>query len=80
MNDGVLCCTEAFQFHEVPFIVDLSARGSGVLFRKSFPVLRRLHTLSSIRISVCGFMLRYLIHLELSFVQGYEYGYTWIFL
>jgi hypothetical protein len=37
-------------------------------------------TFSSIRCSVSGFMLRSLIHLDLSFVQGYKYGSVFIFL
>jgi len=36
--DSVLCFTEAFQFQEVPFTVDLSGRAIGVLFRESCPV------------------------------------------
>jgi hypothetical protein len=35
---------------------------------------------SSIRLSVSGFMLRTLIHLDLSFVQGDKYGSIFIFL
>ena len=54
-------------------IVDLSANSSSVfLFRKSFPVLmhsRLLPTFSSVRSSVSGFMFKYLVHLDLSFVQ-----------
>jgi hypothetical protein len=45
------------------------------------PVSSRLFsTFSSIRFSVSGFMLRSLIHLDLSFVQGDEYGSIFIFL
>ena len=36
--------------------------------------LRFFPTLSSIRFSISGFMLRSLIHLDLSFVQGDKYG------
>jgi hypothetical protein len=39
------------------------------------PTISRLFpTFSSIRFSVSGFMLRFLIHLDLSFVQGDKYG------
>jgi hypothetical protein len=41
---------------------------------------RLFPTFSSIRFSVSGFMLRSLIHLKLSFVQGDNYGYIFIFL
>ena len=45
------------------------------------PIFSRFfHTFSSIRFSVSGFMLRSLIHLDLSFVQGYKYGSVFIFL
>jgi hypothetical protein len=37
-------------------------------------------TFSSIRFNESGFMLRSLIHLDLSFVQGDKYGSTFIFL
>ena len=54
-------------------IFSLSVRAAGVLFRKWFPVPMHsnvLPTFSSIRFSVAGFMLRSLIHLDLSFVHG----------
>mgnify|MGYP007133048323 CR=1 FL=1 len=41
---------------------------------------RLFPTFSSIRFSVSGFMLRSLIHLDLSFVQGDKYGSIFIFL
>ena len=37
-------------------------------------------TFSSIRFSVSGFMLRSLIHLNLSFVQSHKYGYICVLL
>ncbi|CAO2611840.1 hypothetical protein LEMLEM_LOCUS15330, partial [Lemmus lemmus] len=37
-------------------------------------------TFSSTRFSVVGFMLRSLIHLDLSFVHGYRHGSIFIFL
>lgn len=58
-------------------IVDLSAWATGVLFRKSspLPVSSRLFpSFSSIRFSVSDFKLRFLVHLDLSFVHGYKYG------
>jgi hypothetical protein len=54
-----------------------------VLFRKLTPVpvsSRLFPTFSSIRFSVSGFMLRSLIHLDLSFVQGDKYGSIFILL
>ena len=54
-------------------IVSLSVCAAGVIFRKWSPVPMRssvLPTFSSIRFSVAGFMLRSLIHLDLSFVHG----------
>lgn len=41
---------------------------------------RQFPTRSSIQCNVSGFMLRPLIPLELSFVQGEKYGSTWIIL
>lgn len=38
LNDSVVCLTEASQFHEIPFIVDLSAHADIILFIKSFLV------------------------------------------
>ncbi|MBV2150903.1 DUF3704 domain-containing protein [Sphingobium sp. AS12] len=58
-------------------IVDLSVCATGVMFRKQSPVpinSRVFPTLSSNRFSVAGFMLRSLIHLDLSFVHGDRYG------
>ena len=54
-------------------IVSLSVCAAGVIFRKWFPVpmcSSVLPTFSFIRFSVAGFMLRSLIHLDLSFVHG----------
>jgi len=64
-------------------ILDLRAWAIGVLFRKCTPLRmssRLFPTFSSIRFSVSGFMLRSLIHLDLSFVQGDEYRSIFIFL
>jgi hypothetical protein len=61
-------------------IVDLRACAIGVLFRKfpTVPMSSRLFlTFSSIRFSVSGFILRSLIHIDLSFVQGDKYG--WVY-
>ena len=55
----------------------------GVLFRKWSPVPMHssvLSTFSSVRFSVAGFMLRSLIHLDLSFVHGDRYGSIYILL
>jgi hypothetical protein len=51
----------------------------GVLFRKLSPESmcpRLFTTSSSIRLSVSGFMLRSLIHLDLSFLQGEKYAFS----
>ena len=64
-------------------IVSLTVCAAGVLFRKWFPVPMRssvLLTFSSIRFSVVDFMLRSLIHLDLSFVHGDRYGSIFILL
>ena len=58
-------------------IVDLSACTISVLFRKSSPLAmssRLSLTFSSVRFSVFGFMLRFLIYMDLSIVQGDKYG------
>ena len=72
LNDSVLYHVEASQFHEVLFIVNLSANANNTLFRKSFPVPMSSRIFSfffSIRFSVSGFRLRSLAHLEMSFVR-----------
>ena len=54
-------------------IVDLRVCTLGILFRKFSPVTisaKLFPNLSSVRFSVLVLMLRSLIHLELSFVQG----------
>ena len=64
-------------------IVSLSVCATGVIFRKwpSMPLCSSvLPTFSSIRFSVAGFMLRPLIHLDLSFVHGDRYGPIFILL
>ena len=62
-------------------IVSLSVCAAGVLFRKWSPVRSSpLPTFSSVRFSVVGFMLRSLIHLDLSFVHGDRYGFIFILL
>ena len=67
--DSVLCLTETFQFHEVPFIVDCSVCDN--VFSPVLMHSRLLPTFSSIRFSILGLFLRSLIHLDLYFVQGY---------
>jgi hypothetical protein len=54
-------------------IANSSTSAIGVLFRKLSPVpmgSRQFPTFPFIRSSVSSFMLRYLIHLDLSFVHG----------
>ena len=61
--------------------VSLSACAAGVIFRKWFPMpMRSKYTSHYIRFSVAGFMLRSLIHLDLSFMHGDRYGSIFIFL
>ena len=58
-------------------IASLSVYAAGVIFRKWSPVPMHssvLPTFSSMRFSVAGFMLRSLLHLDLSFVHGDRYG------
>ena len=65
------------------FIVALSVCATGVIFRKWSPVTmpsRLLPTFSSARFSVVRFILRFLIHLDLSFVHGDRYGFIYILL
>ena len=59
------------------FIVDLSVCAIGVIFKEWSPVPMHF---SSIRSSVGGFMLRPLIHLDLSFEHGDRYGSVCILL
>ena len=64
-------------------IVSLSVCATEVIFRKWSPVPVRssvLPTFSSIRFSVAGFMLRSLIHLDLSFMHVDRYGSIFILL
>ena len=58
-------------------IIDLRVCVTSILFKKLSPVLIHLRlfpTFSPIRLSVTWFMLRSLIYLDLSFVQGDKYG------
>ena len=64
-------------------IFSLSVCATRVIFRKWYPVPifpSVLPTFSSMRFSVAGFMLRSLIHLDLSFVHGDRYGSIFILL
>jgi hypothetical protein len=64
-------------------ILDLIAQDMGILFRKISPVTtcsRLFPTFCSIIFSVFGFMLRSLIQLDLSFVQGDKNGLIYILL
>jgi hypothetical protein len=58
-------------------ILDLTAQAIAVLFRNSSLVpisLRLFPTFSSLNFSVSGYMWRSLVHLDLSFIQGYKNG------
>ena len=64
-------------------IVSLSVCAIGVILRKLPPVpvcSSVLPTLSSVRFSVVGYMLRSLIHVDLHFVHGYRFGSIFILL
>jgi hypothetical protein len=64
-------------------ILDPSTQAIGVLFSKLSPVpmsSRLFLTLCPIRFSHSSFMLRSLIHLDLSFEQGDRYGFICILL
>ena len=64
-------------------ILDLRAWAIEVLFRKFTPVpmsSRLFSNFSSIRFTVSGFMLRFLIRFNLRFVQGDKYGSIFILL
>ena len=77
-NDGVICSAEAFHFHEVSLsIFELCACANNFLCGKSFlvPMRSSLFPIFSFnKVRVSSLMLRSLIHLELSFVQGDKYG------
>ena len=75
--DSACCLTEASFMRSHLLIDDLRVYATCILLRKWSPVpvhSRTLLTFSSIRFSVIGFMLRPLIHLDLSFVHGDRYG------
>ena len=64
-------------------IISFSVCAIGVILRKWSPVpmcSSVLPTLSSIRFSVVRFLLRFLIHLELSFVCGDRYGFMFFYM
>ena len=64
-------------------ILDCRACAIGVLFRKCLPLSmnsRFFPTFSSIRFSLSGFMLRSLIHWDVSFVLDDKYGSIFSFL
>ena len=66
-----------FSFMRSHVIVYLSVCATGVPVRmlSSVPAYAKLFpTFSFIKFNVTGLMLRYLIHLERSFVQGDKYG------
>lgn len=80
-NDAVLCCAEAFHFHEVSLsIFELCACANNVLFGKSFPVPMRsslFPIFSFNRLRVSSLMLRSLIYLDqVEFCSGW---YVWIY-
>ena len=73
-------------FVEIILQIQCNCLGILVLFRKYHPLssmpmsLRLFPTFTPIRFSVSGFMLRSLIHLDLSFVHGDKYGSIFILL
>lgn len=62
---------EAF-FSSFVLTVDLSAHTIGVLFTKQSPV--KMYSGRSPQFSASDFILKFLIHLNLTFVQGDRYG------
>lgn len=70
----------SFSVSWVTFLVDLSACAIGVLFRNlsSVAMDSRLFLLLLSGSVLSGFMLRFLLHFVLSFVQGDRYGSIWI--
>ena len=82
---GSVCClSERLSFTGFQLLIaDLDACSIGILFRKSSPVpmnSRSFPTISSVSISVSGFMLRSSTHLMLSFVQDDSFGSIWILI
>ena len=77
-TDSALCLQKVFSFRRFHLlIVSLSVCATGVIFRKWSPVpicSRLLLTFSSVSFSVTEFMLRPLLHLDLSFVHCYGYA------
>jgi hypothetical protein len=84
LNDCIFATQKLYSFMRFHLlIVDLSTSANSVLLRKSFPgpgSLRLFPTLSSFGPSISAFVLRFLIYLELNFVQSDEYASTWISL
>lgn len=82
--DKVLCLTETFQFHEIPFTNCYSQCLScwfslqKVIFCSSG--VSDIPLLSLLSDSVSGFMLISLSHMDLSFGQDNKYGSTFILL
>lgn len=79
-NDNILCITSFFfsdSWHYMLSIAVLRAWAIGDLFKQFSSITihsRVFFTFFSMRFHVCIFMLRYFIHLNLSFVQGNKYG------
>lgn len=82
--DCFLCCKKFSNFLRSQFsAIGFNSWVNVVLVRKSFSTplfCRLLPIFYSRRFSVFGFTLRYLIYLELNFVQGDKYGYDFILL
>lgn len=72
-NNGVLCCAEAFQFHEAPSVTALGACAISVVFREFSPCwwVQDDAALPLLSTSVFSRMLRSLIQFGVEFcVQG----------
>ena len=76
--EGDFCLAEALQFYQVPFENCRSySKAIAVLFRNFSPEAissRLFPTFSSTSFSVSGFMWNFLIHLDLTLVQGDKNG------
>jgi hypothetical protein len=75
---SVFCLIKALQFYEVPFVESQSYSTSHCYSLQEFSpcahIFEAFPTFSSVNFSVSGFMWSFLIHLDLSFVQGDKNG------
>jgi len=80
-TDNTLCLQKIFSFMGSYLLIIDHSFWAAFLFMSPIPLSSRLFpTFSSVRFSIFDFMLRSLIHLDLSFVQGNKCGYIIIIL